>query len=461
MFKSVLKFGNLIGKHQYLSCNKPFCFLIINYDPRCFTTDSFIYMLIYILLDLIFYILQICVFMKSKITLVILFFFLSLMETFAQSDFRDGLIITLDQDTIHGLVDYQSNVKNYKHCRFKKDGVIKVYSPNQIMGFGYLDDKFFISTILNGVFVEVLVSGEISLYKTNMNFFLRKRKGKVYKLESHRTNVEIDGKILEKQSYRWRGTISYLISDCFSNSNELVKNLKLREKSLTNLIVRYNNCKGSDFTVFKESKLWTKVDFGAAIGIASSSIEIKSKPDIYTHLSKSYNSIDPTVGLIMTLSSPRISEKLALQTEIHYTQSNYSDSKKVLKGVFTEFHETYIDLATISVPVSLRYTLLQGKFSLFMQGGINLNYHIKRDTRLLSTRIQDDIVMIAPEKEAFYISDRQIGYWGGIGILKPFNRFDLSVVARCYKMMDLNLTEALTADHNRFALSLIIYRKGK
>ena len=96
--------------------------------------------------------------MKRTFILITLFLFLSLMETFAQSDFRDGLIITLDQDTIHGLVDYQSNVKNYKHCRFKRDGVIKEYSPNQITGFGYLNDKFFTSKILKGLFVEVLVS---------------------------------------------------------------------------------------------------------------------------------------------------------------------------------------------------------------------------------------------------------------------------------------------------------------
>ncbi len=97
---------------------------------------------------------------KIKLTLILLLIIIS--SSFGQNDFRSGFIITLENDSIQGQVDYRSNSQNYKSCIFKGEQGELEYFPNQIVGFGYTNDKFFSSQIIEGSFVEVLVDGDIS-----------------------------------------------------------------------------------------------------------------------------------------------------------------------------------------------------------------------------------------------------------------------------------------------------------
>jgi hypothetical protein len=56
---------------------------------------------------------------------------------------------------------------------FKKDDAIKEYTPAQLLAFGYDNDSFYRSGIIPEKFVEILVDGNLSLYRFN-NFYLQK-----------------------------------------------------------------------------------------------------------------------------------------------------------------------------------------------------------------------------------------------------------------------------------------------
>lgn len=92
---------------------------------------------------------------------------------FCQFDnYKDGYIITNNQDTLWGKILYPLNTNTPQHCSFKfNDNVIAVdYKPSDILGFRYIGSKCFITKNINlrGLnkicFIELLVSGLVDIY---------------------------------------------------------------------------------------------------------------------------------------------------------------------------------------------------------------------------------------------------------------------------------------------------------
>ena len=84
-----------------------------------------------------------------------------------------GYVITNDNDTIHGTIDYISKKENNAVCRFLPEGetTYRMYQPYDIRGYRFMDDgSFYVSSKLpiNGkdsnLFAECLLLGGVSLY---------------------------------------------------------------------------------------------------------------------------------------------------------------------------------------------------------------------------------------------------------------------------------------------------------
>lgn len=395
--------------------------------------------------------------MKSLFRFIIIFSFFS-SQAFGQSDFRSGFIVTFENDTTYGKIDYQSNARNYQLCRFKEDKAVITYTPQQIAGFGYIGDKFFTSSVLEDSFVEVLVGGELNLYKFRNFFFVKKRGEEVHPLKNETIVVELDGKKGLKKDRRWRGILISLISDCLLEVNSLVNDIKFQEKSLTQLVIRYNECKGSNFTVYKGNKLWTKVDYGAIFGLTGSTIKVITPYGHFSYLDDSYQSLDADLGLVISISSPRISEKVSIQPEVHFIRSTFS-ALVIDEGISRRiFHDTFIGLTTLSVPIFFKYSL-PVKANIFnVHGGIVYDYHIKATTRKLTETVRGKVVETS-ESPAFGVRHHQLGFGAGIGIIKSFNKFKGSAVIRYFQMSNLDISNEVDVINNRIAFSIILSRK--
>src|SRR5688572_17612566 len=127
---------------------------------------------------------------------VILLILISAHHLIAQSDFRDGFIITPSKDTIPGLINYRESARGNNFCEFKKnssDQEIVTYAPNELFGYGFKNDKFFISrevllpdSVRKLVFLEVLVEGRITLYmlkeRSYFTLFFLEKDGEFYRI---------------------------------------------------------------------------------------------------------------------------------------------------------------------------------------------------------------------------------------------------------------------------------------
>lgn len=91
---------------------------------------------------------------------------------FSQSDFREGYVITLANDTIHGLINNKGSFRNLKQCRFKPSrgaGVID-YTPEEIKAFRIYSAGYYVSieVEMNGKrelsFIEKLIEGIVDVF---------------------------------------------------------------------------------------------------------------------------------------------------------------------------------------------------------------------------------------------------------------------------------------------------------
>ena len=109
---------------------------------------------------------------KSKIWVLLIMLCLSTI-LYAQGNYVPGYIVTNQQDTLVGWIDYRTDAKNALECNFKKDAMSKkqTYLPGSIFGYRLINEgKFYISknitinNISQIVFVEYLVQGIVNLY---------------------------------------------------------------------------------------------------------------------------------------------------------------------------------------------------------------------------------------------------------------------------------------------------------
>lgn len=398
--------------------------------------------------------------MNKQITLTLILLLIVVGSSYGQKDFRIGFIVTNENDTIQGQLDYRSNSKNYESCIFKDEQGEKEYYPNQIRGFGYNNDKFFSSQIIEGSFVEVLVIGDLNLFRSKEKFHIRKDTS-FFDLESITRKVQINGKFVNTETSKWRGILSYTIGDCLENPDELASNINLKVKDLTQLVIKYNECKGTEFTEYKTNKPWTKYTYGISLGLSRSEINTINDSGTFAYMDDSYTSIDPSIGLLLAISSPRVSEDLAFQGELHFLQSSYSSLVEFTTP--KEYHDTQIDVKTISLPLSLKYSFPEQNYGLFLQGGVTFDYHFESNTKLLSEKIDGNVVNTS-ESTAFDISKNQLGYWGGLGINRIFQKCKIGLSLRYYHIPRLNESRIsngrdFTANINRVSINLMFLTK--
>ena len=86
----------------------------------------------------------------------------------------EGYVITNNNDTIHGTVDYLMGKENAKACHFQREGETEfhTYGPDDILGYRFLNDSiYYVSRTFpvdgrdTRIFAEYLVQGCISLYR--------------------------------------------------------------------------------------------------------------------------------------------------------------------------------------------------------------------------------------------------------------------------------------------------------
>lgn len=371
-----------------------------------------------------------------KKTLLLLIALTGTQIIFSQNDFRRGFIITNQKDTVFGLVNYREGLKSYQSCDFKEAGTQNTisYSPENIPGYGYTNNKYFESRNIEidsnnskVVFLEVIVKGLVSLYKFQNTFFIEKENSGFYKLTNETKEKIVDGAKYLKQSNKYLGILQMLLFDCSEISSKVDKS-ELNERSLTTLVIEYNKCKNADFKTYKVGKSWVKFIPGIVVGINDSKLGFTTKPSTNEHLvGKFERSVSPEVGFSIDILSPRINERIAFHVEATYFRSEYYLFNITENDYTINRNYVTINSQDLNIPIGLRYTFPEKRFTPYFNFGISNTFHIKSSSYwILEAQTKNVVytfnntyhVVNTSEQEALKMKFNEVGFWTGAGVMK-------------------------------------------
>ena len=320
---------------------------------------------------------------KRNLTIVVLLLFSS-STVWAQRDYRKGYIITNQQDTVYGWIDYRGDIRNAKICSFKQteNGQATDYTPSDIAAYRFNDSKFYISKNIGNpdapkqIFLEYLVNGLAKLYyyrddNTNDHYYIE-NEGKFMELKIDEKEVEIDGKTQIKTMKTYVGILKATLN-VWDMRNE-IDNARLEHSSLINIAKNYHQyacTDGSECIIYEKKKPLMALRIAPVVGVDLSILKMQEfdSDRIRYNLPKTYKpdpSTNFTVGVNLNFSMPRINEKIFLQMQTMYTKYYFFDTyESQQKGI-----DIHITSNVLQMRLSIKYEYPKGKWRPTMAAGV-------------------------------------------------------------------------------------------
>ncbi len=308
----------------------------------------------------------------------------------AQRDYRNGYIITLQQDTIRGLILHTGVANISKECVFKKnaqDNSVK-YKPFDITGFRFDEGKYYISKELplrsgaKSFFAEYLIKGKSNIYyccDEDDHYFIEIENGKIYELTEPEKifGDENTGSYYAPKLYT--NKLKVLMKDC-NNIDKEIDNTILTHASLIKLSKKYHEgvCDSEKCIIFERKLKQRKYNYGFD---ASTSL---SKLHFGKYVESQFSTVVSAGGHISISPVLFSDEKLSLQLDLiiqkhsNYTLINKSKENPVrviYKNIdyyinsdrVVQYSPTYflvkklnvnMNILAVKLPLSFNYTFL-------------------------------------------------------------------------------------------------------
>ena len=291
--------------------------------------------------------------MKKEIVLLLLLLAMMPIQLTAQVNPQKGYVITNDNDTIHGIIDYLTDARNAKVCLFQKEGEkgYKSLSPTDIKGYRLAGDGiYYVSRMFNSgekpelLFAEYLLQGGVSLYRyyhDDRNYFgFVDDQGKEVVICDDKLNNDLNAYNNKLQDRRQVvQEINALMYHDNTIANRLWK-MDLTSNDLTELVRRYDEqycASQGDCIVFKYDKkkasaVSRRFYVGAGINYASYAAPDYNVKHVTSYSGNTYGGIAPTFIAGADFMFPRFSRFFMAQLELSYTPHRYEASKVMLEG---------------------------------------------------------------------------------------------------------------------------------
>ena len=322
---------------------------------------------------------------------------LGILPLKAQVNPQSGYVITNDNDTLRGTIDYRTDAKNARSCRFMADGetVYKEYLPNEIKGYRlsetgacYVSRTFPVDGELVTFFAEYLLEGGVSLYRhkegTVEYFYLVDANGKVAMIrETGDVILRRDDQITAQRQKLMEAT------RIFQRSQSTLKQLwampQVSAEQLLKLTKAYNQefyAEAGETEFYQKDikssdGLIVRLRFEAGVGISN----MKFFPN-----SPRYNdpiettSLIPVVGVGTDMILPRLSKNLLMQAMFYYSY-NKGKPEDIKHYPYTR-EWTFHDL---SLQVGAAYSFMPEKrISPLVRAGVALDYLLGLKTENMS-----------------------------------------------------------------------------
>jgi len=286
--------------------------------------------------------------------------FISLNVLIAQSDFREGYIISNSNDTTFGLIDFKGDIAISKKCIFREDINSKnqVFTPDDIIGFRFVNCKFFISKSVETesgtiqLFMEYLINGTVDMYyyrdDKGDHYFVEDSSGQLYELKNEQIKMTVDNVEYIRESKSYIGMLKVIFKDSPTVSKK-VENISLNHKSLINISKDFHNevCSDSVCIIYEKKVPKRKSTFGIITGLNRISIvQTLEFPVDYFYLENVEFEVEnfPSLGLYYKINLPLLNERTYFLYQVSYSHINLKASSSQYSFAYGTTHLNDITL---------------------------------------------------------------------------------------------------------------------
>ena len=365
-------------------------------------------------------------------------FFLLLLATMpiqlvAQVNPQKGYIITNENDTIDGTIDYLTDAQNVKTCLFQKKGEeeYKSLSPNDIKGYRLADDGiYYVSRMFNGgekperLFAEFLLQGGVSLYRyfydDNNYYGFVDGDGKEVIIRNDKLNSDMRTYNEKLQDRRKKvQEVNALMHEDNTIAKRLWK-MDLTSDGLTDLVKQYDeqyctdagNCVIFQYDRKKAAAVSRQFYVGAGINYAS--YEAVRNGDVYEiyYTGNSYSGIAPTFIAGADFQFPRFSKYFMAQLELGYTPHRYSASKVMLEG-----GNPKMSINELAARFGVSYMFCPGsRVRPFIRGGFHLAWNMGIKEENVIFKYDDGVTVQKKTGDLIFENGMRGGIYLGAGV---------------------------------------------
>lgn len=328
------------------------------------------------------------------------FFLFIFTKLFSQSDYRPGYIITLSNDTLHGLIDFRNSGRNREICDFKRtdSASSESYNPSNLYGYKFNESKYYVSKEIDvnklkeKLFLEYIIDGKIDL------FFYRDASGEHYLIDKEgigiteltyaKEIINTDQGFFERPTTKHIGILKYYMQDAPDLIAEIENIKQPNQSNLVRLIKHYQEKVCSDTTCIRYEKRNTKskINFELTQGL----FHYTDDPQFYRY----------QVGGLIYFSLPSLNEHLKLKSGIYYAKPQiyyYADSVNSTLNLFRfpiQLQYT-IPNKKIQPRVEFGYTITNIDFSYYQSIDLGIGFFTKLRKNLnLTTGVNLEILPI-------------------------------------------------------------------
>ncbi len=336
----------------------------------------------------------------------------------AQNDLRSGYVLTLQQDTLRGWIDFDAVAIRRGEVQFYNtpDVPAQDLHTEAISGFGLVDeDRYFESTELavdgknlRKVFAEMLFRGRANLYTFDGSFYISKdsRSEKIEQQQQREAQQNGGRYVYEHKTYI--GTLNRYFSDCLPD--KLYRGeVAFSERSFVDIFKRYSECSGTAYYQYKQSPQRRKVQFYVLAGYHSSSIKF-SQRDV--------NVFDDDdnffVGAGVAIPLQFIADNISLTAEPTYHRNQFSGLRDGYTSTGTVKKDYIIDLSTIKIPVGIKVPLSRKSFAPYLRAGMTALFPLNHNWKIQYQGVTEHEFNIE-------VNRLPLTYWGAIGFEKKIS----------------------------------------
>ena len=345
----------------------------------------------------------------------------------AQDNPKNGYIITNNQDTIFGMIDYRTNEINSTQCYFKADDSQEytLYKPNEIAGYRFTDNgQYYVSRNFNDedwYFYEFIINGMLNLYciqdGVDKIFYIEKEKtGQIVAYKEDILMYRGENDLQNKQTKQKAQNLFSIISE----SEQARKDLEIgsmTKSKLIKLVKDYHeemNTSSEDYIEFQTNnsinkKKWKfSVSAGAGYGWWKEGDVLK-----YDLSGQSY-----TIGMCFEYDNIRWAKGQTIQYSLMFTHCTAQSKDNVLPDWHYDRTLKY-NFNILAIGIGPKFIIgKENKPSFILRCGYMPSLIIAKS----KTKMFDD-----------FTSLKSLGAYAGVGVEIPMNKHALLINAdyRC------------------------------